>query len=77
MITPTNTSFYTIDEGQVPRFKPPEYQKHDIRTLRHYTLPIKNKNKKENLREDIFTFLPKKKVSGEDSLMEKFHQFLF
>ena len=77
MITPTNTSFYTIDEGQVPRFKSPKHQKHDIRTLRHYTLPIKNKNKKENLREDIFTFLPQKKVSGEDSLMEKFHQFLF
>ena len=77
MITPTNTSFYTIDEGQMPRFKSPKHQKHDIRTLRHYTLPIKNKNKKENLREDIFTFLPQKKVSGEDSLMEKFHQFLF
>ena len=77
MITPTNTSFYTIDEGQVPRFKYPKHQKHDTRTLRHYTLPIKNKNKKENLREDIFTFLPKKKVSGEDSLMEKFHKFLF
>ena len=69
MITPTNTSFYTIDEGQVPRFKSPEHQKHDIRTLRHYTLPIKNKNKKENLREDIFTFLPKKKKK----LTEKIH----